>query len=209
MTGAVAEPWRDLPTVVAERLGSDAAAGLSGAEAAARLREHGPNQLDAAPPVPAWRKLAAQFADPLIYLLIGAVVVSLVAWVLEGAEDVPFEVIVISVIVVANAVLGYVQEARAEQAVAALQRMAAATTAVIRDGREQRVPAVEVVPGDVLLLAEGDAVTADGRLLEAAALTVSEAALTGESEPVLKDTAPLEGPVPLATGRTWCGAARP
>ena len=82
----------------------------------------------------------------------------------------PFEVIVISVIVVLNAVLGYVQEARAEQAVAALQRMAAATAGVVRDGREERIPAAEVVPGDILLLAEGDAVSADARLVEAASL---------------------------------------
>ena len=104
----------------------------------------------------------------------------------------PFEVIVILFIVVVNAVLGYVQEARAEQAVAALQRMAAATAGVVRDGREERVPAVDVVPGDVLLLAEGDAVSADGRLVEAASLTVAEASLTGESEAVLKDVAPLD-----------------
>ena len=114
--------------------------------------------------MPAWRKLLGQFADPLIYLLLAAVVVSLVAWALEGAEGVPFEAIVILVIVVLNAVLGYVQEARAEQAVAALQRMAAATAGVVRDGREERIPAAEVVPGDVLLLAEGDAVSADARL---------------------------------------------
>ena len=94
-------------------------------------------------------------------------------------------------IVLLNAVLGYVQEGRAEQAVAALQRMTAATAGVVRDGREARIAAVEVVPGDVLLLAEGEAVSADGRLLEAASLTVAEASLTGESEPVLKRVAPL------------------
>ena len=130
-------------------------------EAAARLARFGPNQLEAAEPVPTWRKLLAQFADPLVYLLLGAVVVSLVAWILEGGEEVPFEAIVILVIVVLNAVLGYVQEARAEQAVAALQRMAAATAGVVRDGRELRIAAADVVPGDVLLLAEGDAVSAD------------------------------------------------
>jgi potassium/sodium efflux P-type ATPase len=101
------------------------------------------------------------------------------------------------VIVIANAVLGYVQEAKAEQAVAALQRMAAASSTVRRDGREQRIPATEIVPGDVLLLAEGDAVTADGRLVESPALTVAEAALTGESAPVLKDAATLAGTVAL------------
>ena len=115
--------------------------------------------------MPAWRKLAEQFQDPLVYLLLVAVAVSLVAWLIEGAEDVPFEVIVISLILLANAVLGYAQEARAEQAVAALQRMAAATAGVVRDGEVQRVPATEIVPGDVLVLAEGDAVAADARLV--------------------------------------------
>ena len=148
--------------------------------------------------MPTWRKLLAQFADPLIYLLLGAVVVSFVAWILEGREEVPFEVIVILVRSSSlNAVLGYVQEARAEQAVAALQRMAAATAGVVRDGREQRVAAADVVPGDVLLLAEGDAVSADGRLVEAASLMVAEASLTGESEAVLKDVAPLAEPAGL------------
>src|SRR3546814_9615373 len=92
-----------------------------------------------------------------LYLLLGAVAISLTAWVVEGREEVPFEAIVIAVIVVVNAVLGYVQEARAEQAVAALQRMAAPTTTVLRDGAEQRLDTTELVPGDVILLAEGDA----------------------------------------------------
>ena len=100
-------------------------------------------------------------------------------------------------IVVLNAVLGYVQEARAEQAVAALQRMAAATAGVVRDGREERIPTAELVPGDLLLLAEGDAVGADARLVEAASLTVAEASLTGESEPVLKLVASLPEPAAL------------
>ena len=99
----------------------------------------------------------------------------------------------ILVIVVLNAVLGYVQEARAEQAVAALQRMAAATAGVVRDGREERIPTAELVPGDLLLLAEGDAVGADARLVEAASLTVAEASLTGESEPVLEARRALAG----------------
>jgi potassium/sodium efflux P-type ATPase len=127
----------------------------------------------------------------LIYLLLAAVVVSVVAWVSEGADGIPYESLVIAVIIVFNAVLGYVQEARAEQAVAALQRMAATSATVVRDGRAERIAAADVVPGDVMLLAEGDAISADGRLVEAASLTVAEAALTGESEAVLKDVAPL------------------
>ena len=121
------EPWSRTAGEVAAELGTDVRRGLSAVEAAARLERYGPNQLDAAESVPAWRKLLAQFADPLIYLLIAAVLVSVVAWVAEGAEGVPFEAIVITAILVLNAVLGFIQEARAEQAVAALQRMAAAT----------------------------------------------------------------------------------
>ena len=196
-----AEPWLHDVGAVAAELGVDPTSGLAAAEASDRLRSVGPNRLEAAAKVPAWRKLLAQFADPLVYLLLGAVAISLVTWAVEGADGVPFEALVIAVILVVNGVLGYVQEARAEDAVAALQRMAAATSSVLRDGREIRLPAHEVVPGDVLLLAEGDAVTADGRLLEAAALTVAEAALTGESEPVLKESAMLTGTVALGDRR--------
>ncbi|MGD9892975.1 MAG: cation-translocating P-type ATPase [Dehalococcoidia bacterium] len=191
------EPWRRDTGAVAAAMGVDVRQGLSAAKAAARLERYGPNQLDAAATIPAWRKFLAQFNDPLIYLLIGAVIVSLAAWLLEGREGVPFEAIVITVIVVLNAVLGYVQEARAEQAVAALQRMAAATAGVLRDSREERVTADDIVPGDILLLAEGDAVGADARLVEAASLMVAEASLTGESEAVLKDVASLAGPAGL------------
>jgi P-type Ca2+ transporter type 2C len=190
-------PWSREAAEVAGSLGTDVWRGLRGDEAGGRLAQFGPNRLEAAQPVPAWRKLLGQFADPLVYLLLAAVVVSLAAWALEGGEEAPFDAIVIAAILVANAALGYVQEARAEQAVAALQRMAAATAAVLRDGRESRVPAEDVVPGDVLLLSEGDAVAADGRLVEAASLTVAEASLTGESEPVLKGVAPIAGPVDL------------
>ncbi len=193
----VTEPWRqDAATVVAS-LASDATSGLTSGEAARRLAADGPNELEAAPPVPAWRKLLDQARDPLVYLLVAAVVVSFVAWLLEGAQGVPFEVVVIGLIIVANAVLGYVQEARAEEAVAALQRMAAATAGVVRDGREQRIPRSDVVAGDLLVLAEGDAVAADARLIEAASLKVAEASLTGESEPVLKDAATLTEPAAL------------
>ncbi len=191
------EPWRRAGDDVAAALATDVGRGLSAAEAAARLARFGPNRLEAAQVIPAWRKFLEQFADPLIYLLLAAVVVSLVAWILEGGEAAPYDAIVIAAIIVANAVLGYVQEARAEHAVAALQRMAAATAGVVRDGREQRIPAAEVVPGDILTLAEGDAVAADGRLVEAAALTIAEASLTGESEAVLKDIGSIAEPVGL------------
>ncbi len=153
--------------------------------------------LDPPERVPAWRKLFAHVADPLTYLLLAAAAISVVAWFADGAEGVPYEAIVIAVIVVLNSLLGFVQEARAEQAVAALQRMAAATAGVVRDGRAQRIPAADLVPGDLVLLDEGDAVSADARLVEVASLTVAEAALTGESMVVAKETDKLGAPAAL------------
>ena len=194
---------------VLESLGVDPASGLGSAEAAERLARVGRNRLDPAAQVPAWRKLLAQFADPLIYLLLAAIAISVAAWALEGAQGVPFEAIVIAVIVAANGVLGFVQERKAEQAVAALQRMAAPAATVVRDGHQQRIPAEELVPGDILVLAEGDAVGADGRLLQVASVQVAESSLTGESEPVLKDSAILPSPAPLGdrTNMVFSGTA--
>ncbi len=182
---------------VVHDLGSDLDRGISPAEAAGRLSVGGPNQLATAEGTPAWRQFLAQFADPLIYLLLASIGISLVAWALQGAEETPVEAIAIALIVFANGVLGFVQERQAERAVAALQQMAAPTARVVRDGQERRVAATQVVPGDILLVSEGDAVTADGRLLQAASLTVAEAALTGESEPVLKDVGTLSEPAAL------------
>ncbi|CAN5124497.1 cation-translocating P-type ATPase [soil metagenome] len=176
--------------------------GLSASEAARRLARDGPNELRAAPRVPAWRRALAQFQDPLIYLLLAAVAVALVAWWVEGPaagrSGWPIDAIVIAAVVLLNGVIGHVQEAKAQNAVAALAKMTAATATVLRDGKEQRVPSAELVRGDVIVLAEGDAVGADARLLEATTLRVQEAALTGESEAVLKAVATLPQPAPLA-----------
>lgn len=182
---------------VANALDVSLATGLSQAAAAERLALAGLNRIESAPPTPAWRRFGAQFADPLIYLLLFGIVVSVIAWAVEGATGLPVEAIVIGAIVLANGILGFVQERHAENAVAALERMAAPTARVLRDGREQRIEADQVVPGDVLLLGEGDAVTADGRVFEASSLTVAEAALTGESESVLKSAATLARAAPL------------
>ncbi|MEE6178425.1 cation-translocating P-type ATPase [Mycobacterium sp. 050134] len=160
--------------------------GLTAQEAAQRLLEVGPNEIEGVPPAPVWQKVLAQFRSPLIYLLGAALVASLAVWVAEGAAGWPVDAVVIGVILVLNAALGYVQEARAERAVDALARMTAATATVVRDGVAARVPARELVPGDVLLLREGDAVAADARLLSSEGLEVSEAALTGRSAPVRK-----------------------
>jgi magnesium-transporting ATPase (P-type) len=171
--------------------GTDPEAGLTAGEAARRLRAHGPNEITGEKPLPAWRKFLDQFRDPLIYLLFAAIAISLLAWAAEGRRGWPFDALVIAVIVLVNAVLGYVQQARAEHAVEALQRMSATTATVVRDGVQARLPTRDLVPGDLLLLAEGDTVAADARLLTAATLKVSEASLTGESEPVLKDARTL------------------
>jgi len=200
--GDIGDPSVMEPSAVVAALEVDIENGLSAQEAARRLAQNGPNELRVAPRVPAWRRALAQFQDPLIYLLLAAVVVALIAWWVEGpvAGNLgwPVDAIVIAAVVLLNGVIGHVQEAKAQNAVAALAKMTAATTTVLRDGKEQRVPSAELVRGDVIVLAEGDAVGADARLLLAATLRVQEAALTGESEAVLKATATLPQPAPLA-----------
>ena len=183
-------------------LGTDLSRGLSADQAAARLLKDGPNELRAVPPVPAWRRALAQLQDPLVYLLGAAAAVALAAWWFEsrGQEGVagwPLDAMVIAAVVVLNAVLGWLQENKAAQAVAALAKMTTATASVLRDGAVARVPSAELVKGDLLVLAEGDAVGADARLVQAAALKLLEAPLTGESEAVLKDAAPLLAPAAL------------
>jgi Ca2+-transporting ATPase len=176
-------------------LGTDPASGLSAAEAATRLARDGRNELPAAPTAPAWLRFLAQFGDPLTGLLLAAVVISFIAWLIERTEPVPFEAITILAIVLLNGGLGFVQENRAEQAVAALQAMAAPSARVLRDSAQQEIPAVELVPGDILLIEEGDTLPADGRVIESIAMRVAEATLTGESSPVTKESAPIVGPL--------------
>lgn len=187
-------------------LSTDLKHGLGIQEAARRLATDGPNALRAVPPVPAWRRALAQLQDPLVYLLGGAAAVALAAWWFEGrgaggVAGWPLDAMVIGVVVVLNAVLGWLQEAKAAQAVAALAKMTTATSAVLRGGAVMRVPSAELVRGDLLVLAEGDAVGADARLTQAAALRVLEASLTGESEAVLKNAAPLPAPAALGDRR--------
>jgi P-type Ca2+ transporter type 2C len=182
---------------VAYAVGADVARGLSAAQAAQRLADDGRNELRGDPPVPTWRRVLAHFQDPLIYLLLAAIAIALAAWWLEGRAGWPVDAIVIAVVVLLNGALGFMQEAKARDAVAALARMTEATSAVMRDGQPLRVPSAELVRGDLLLLGEGDAVGADARLVEATALRVQEASLTGESEALLKDAATLAAAVPL------------
>ncbi|MGA4507564.1 cation-translocating P-type ATPase [Propionibacteriaceae bacterium G1746] len=190
--------WTLLPADEAAAMwGTDTEGGLTAAQASAALERHGPNELAASTPEPAWRKLLRQFQDPLIYLLLAAIVISVVAWLFEGASGVPVDALVILVIVIFNALLGYFQEARAADAVAALQTMTTVSSTVVRDGRTERIPSSELVPGDILLLAEGDSVGADGRLLSSSSLQIAEAALTGESMAVTKSPEALAEPVQL------------
>lgn len=181
---------------VAASLGVDPNTGLSQAEAKRRLAQYGPNELASAPPVPKWKKFLAQFKDPLVYLLLAATGISFIAWFIEkanaapgaeGGEILPFDAIVIVLILIVNAVLGYIQESKAEEAVEALSQMTAPQTNVLRDGKIARINTVDVVPGDMVVLGEGDSIPADGRLLAAASLRVAEASLTGESVPVGKN----------------------
>ena len=180
---------------VAKALNVDPSHGLSEEEAKRRLAKFGPNELASAPPVPKWKKFLAQFQDPLVYLLIAATIISVIAWFIEkanaqpgaeGGEVLPFDAIVIILILIVNAVLGYIQEARAEQAVEALAQMTAPQTSVLRDGKIVHINTADVVPGDIVVLGEGDTVSADGRLFAAASLRIAEASLTGESVPVGK-----------------------
>jgi Ca2+-transporting ATPase len=197
-----AQAWHVLETREAlSRLDTSAGAGLASAEARRRLELHGPNELAAAATVRPWRLLLEQFRNVLILILLVAVALSIV---LGHAT----EAIVISAIVLLAAVLGFVQEYRAEKAIEALGRMAAPTTTVVRDGHEVDLPARELVPGDLVLLKAGDRASADARLLEAVNLQVEESALTGESAPVEKHADALEDadlPVADRTNMVYSG----
>ncbi len=189
---AAASPWHALAAHDAvAALASDAASGLSDQEASKRLGRFGPNQL----PEPVQRSGLAvflhQFQSPLIYLLFGAAGISLALGHRSDAA-------VIAVVVFVNAGIGAFQEGRAERSLAALRRHATHTARVLRSGRERLAPARELVPGDLLILEAGDAVPADARLLDGAALQLSEAALTGESVPAEKALRPLAPDTPLA-----------
>jgi Ca2+-transporting ATPase len=185
------------PEVVA-RLATDPSRGLTAAEAQARLARVGRNELPAAPPMPWWRKVLAQFESPLVLLLLAAGGISLLVWWFEGHHGGPYEALTIFAIVVANAILGFIQEERAEHAVASLAKMTAASAIVVRDGERATVVAAELVPGDVVVIEEGATIPADSRVIESVSLQTAEAALTGESTPVAKDPAPVPREATLA-----------
>jgi P-type Ca2+ transporter type 2C len=183
-------PYRRPAAEVIAELAADAKRGLLASDVQARLQRHGRNELPSAPAVPAWRRFLAQFRDVLTILLLVATAVSLVAWWIERESLVPYEALTILAIVILNGALGFAQESRAEQAVAALKAMSAPSARVLREGEQQMVPTADLVPGDILLLEEGDTIPADARVLESIALRAAESALTGESTSVAKDSDP-------------------
>jgi Ca2+-transporting ATPase len=201
--------YRRFADEIVAALGTDAERGLSGDEARARRQRYGKNELTADRPTPAWRKFLGQFKDVLVILLLVATAISAGLWLYERDAALPYEAMAIFAVVVLNAVMGYVQQSRAEQAVAALRQMSAAQATVVRDGARQRVPAADLVPGDIIVVEAGDTVPADARLIRATALQTAEAPLTGESIPVEKDIRPIDTDAGLGDRHNmiWSGTA--
>ncbi|MFO8015645.1 MAG: calcium-transporting P-type ATPase, PMR1-type [Candidatus Woesearchaeota archaeon] len=159
--------------------------GLSASEAKERLEKHGPNELEEKKGISPLRILLRQFSSPLIWILIGAVIISF----LIGEK---IDAAIILVILILNAIVGFIQEYRAEEAIKALKKMASLKATVIRDNKRQEIDTKMLVPGDMILLETGEKVPADARLIEASNLQTQEAALTGESNPVKKSLDVLE-----------------
>ncbi|PZV10540.1 MAG: magnesium-transporting ATPase [Leptolyngbya sp.] len=166
------------------QLESSADNGLSAQTVVDRRHQYGPNELEEVGGRPTWRILLDQFTNIMLLMLMAVAVVSAV--IALRAEEFPKDAIAIFAIVILNGVLGYLQESRAEKALAALKQMASPSVRVQRDGRLQDVPSQDLVPGDIMLLEAGDQVAADGRLLEASNLQLRESALTGEAQGVNK-----------------------
>ena len=194
MTPQAASAWHALPgDTVLERLDADRA-GLSQTDADARLRRHGPNALPGAATVHPLLRFLAQFNSALIYFLLAA---ALAAALLNHFVDAA----VIAVVVLINAIVGFVQEGKAERALGAIHDMIAPHAIVLRDGARHTVAVADLVPGDIVLLEAGDRVPADLRLLRARGLLIDEAPLTGESVPVEKQEAPVEEQAAIADQR--------
>src|SRR5215204_5582283 len=175
-------------------LSSNAARGLSSSEVRKRLEQYGHNRLKSAPETSWWKRLLEQFENFLVIILLVAVVISVIEWVLQDPREsaLPYEAIVIMAIVVLNAMLGFIQESRAEKSVRALMALAAPEATVVRDGERQRIATHDIVPGDILLVEAGDKIPADARVTEEANLQTDEAPLTGESMPVAKDARTID-----------------
>jgi P-type Ca2+ transporter type 2C len=191
MATVTSPPVSPAPAVDANGAVSRRASGLSSTEAQQKLAEFGPNEIRREQATSRLTLIARQFASPVIWLLLGASVVSAVV-----GES--LDAIAIGVIVIVNAIIGFLQEDRAEQAVMALRSMTAPRARVMRDGHSVMASADTIVPGDLLVLEAGDVAAADARLQSAHALTANEAPLTGESAPVEKTTTPTAPEAPLA-----------
>ena len=185
------EQWHNLQGDEALQTLGSRHSGLSEAEAEARLLQYGANELKGKKKAPTVLVFLRQFLSPLIYVLIGAVVISLVVQHYTDA-------LVILGVLLLNAIVSFMQESRAEKAMEALVRMAAPKANVRRDSELKQIPARAVVPGDILLLETGDRVPADARLIELSNLKINEATLTGESMPLDKHTEVLGKDVPIA-----------
>jgi Ca2+-transporting ATPase len=184
----MASQWHTIPLGALEKeLNTSFHDGLSGSEAAARLKLHGPNKLPEARRTPLFLIFLRQFQSPLIYILLGAAVV---VFALEETVD----ALVILFVLVFNAIVGTLQEGRAQNTLAALRRFTETSATVLRDGVAAVIPDIEVARGDILVLREGEKVPADARVIESRTLTVDEAALTGESVPVHKNETAIETP---------------
>ncbi|WP_301829850.1 cation-translocating P-type ATPase [uncultured Parolsenella sp.] len=191
--------------VLAE-LSTSATDGLSADEAAKRLAADGPNKLKEQPKTPMWIRFFRQMADPMVIMLLVAAVISAVTGAIQGEIDFADVAIILTVVII-NSALGVIQEAKSEEALAALQEMSAAQSKVIRDGKLVSLHSSELVRGDVVLLEAGDSVPADCRILESATMKIEEAALTGESVPVEKhaEAIALEGDdVALGDRKNMC-----
>ncbi|MBD0362945.1 MAG: HAD-IC family P-type ATPase, partial [Coleofasciculus sp. C3-bin4] len=189
----LASAWHtlDVEKTLSE-LGSDAEAGLTSKQVEERLQQYGPNELEETAGRSKWEILLDQFKNIMLVMLIAVAVISgvldLIALQQGKADGVPFkDTIAIMLIVILNGILGYLQESRAEKALAALKSLSSPKVRVIRDGRPMEIDGKELVPGDIMLLEAGVQVSADGRLIEQSNLQIREAALTGEAQAVNKD----------------------
>lgn len=193
---------------VVSKLETSAENGLTQAEADARLERDGKNKLAEGKKVTIFQRIISQILDPMVLVLIGAAIVSAVTELSLHPGTVPTDVFIILAVVILNTVLGVVQESKAEKAIDALKEMAAATSKIIRDGKHMTVKSEELVKGDIVILEAGDAVPADGRILESASMKIEEAALTGESVPSDKVDSTLNaadnGDVPLGDRKNMC-----
>lgn len=202
--------WWAMEVAEVEReLQVDPTRGLFEERVASRLEQFGANELASHAAPSFLRRFGAQFTDPLVGLLLAAIFISLIAWSISRDTSVPVEAIVIAIIVLTNAVIGVWQQERATRAVDALRQLTAAQSTVVRDGRTARIPTTSLVPGDVVLLAEGDTIGFDGRLVEAASIEANEALLTGESVPVAKvcTVQPVDAAVAERTNMVLSGTA--